>query len=155
MFGSSTISTIVEAKKLDGKWFAYYDNGRENSGFLVDEWIEILQENGIGEIIVNSIDKDGTLAGPDDNQLEVFVKIKVPFVYSGGIKTKEHIKKIKKYFKEVDGIALSSALHYNHIRLSDIKMITILDYDSGNIKSLSNAKFLNINHRITRNKKKF
>ena len=122
MFGSSTISTIVEAKKLDGKWFAYYDNGRENSGFLVDEWIEILQENGIGEIIVNSIDKDGTLAGPDDKLIRsICKKIKVPFVYSGGIKTKEHIKKIKKYFKEVDGIALSSALHYNHIRLSDIK----------------------------------
>jgi len=121
-FGSSTISTLIEAKKLQDKWYAYYDNGRENSGFLIKEWLEILQENGIGEITINSIDKDGTLSGPDEKLIKsIYKKIKVPFIYSGGIKSQEHINKIKRYFKAVDGIALSSALHYNHIKLQNIK----------------------------------
>lgn len=121
-FGSSTIASTIEAKFYNNSWYAYYENGRENSGYLVEDWVDVLQDNGIGEIIINSVDKDGTLEGADDSLIGfISKKIKVPFVYSGGIKNLNHINKIKKYFTETDAIALSSALHYNHLNISTVK----------------------------------
>ena len=65
-FGSSTIVVAIEAiKSKDGKYYAYIDNGREPTGIEVVEWAKKIEELGAGEIVVTSVDRDGTGLGFD------------------------------------------------------------------------------------------
>ena len=122
-FGVSTIVGSMDVKKnWYGKEEVKIQSGTNKIPFSPEEWAMQLESQGAGEIIINSVDKDGTLEGADDRLVGFLVKkIKVPFVYSGGIKNLNHINKIKKYFTETDAIALSSALHYNHLNISTVK----------------------------------
>ena len=70
-FGSSTISINIEAKLNETKEYeAFYENGRTPSGFLVKNWIKIIQDIGVGEIVLTSVDHDGLGNGPDIQLLE-------------------------------------------------------------------------------------
>ena len=72
-FGSSTITIAIEAiKGLDGEYFAFTDNGRENSGLKAIEWAKEVERLGVGEIILTSVDNEGTGKGFDFDLLELF-----------------------------------------------------------------------------------
>ena len=84
------------------------------------EWIKILQEEGVGEIIVTSVDFGGTQKGFDIDLLKkIENKIKVPLV-SGGIGKIDHIKDLSK-FHCVTGTAIASIIHYNKFFFEKIK----------------------------------
>ncbi len=112
-FGSSTIVVSIEAKKIDNKNYnAFIDCGRDDSGIDVIDWINIAQDNGAGEILITSIDRDGCCSGYENNLLDRIEKIcRIPLIYSGGINSLDNMKKITK--QKVDAIAVGSALHYN------------------------------------------
>ena len=66
IFGSQCIVSSIEAKKVkDNKWEAYVDSGRERTGLDVIDWSQKVQQLGIGEILLTSVDKDGTESGLD------------------------------------------------------------------------------------------
>ena len=121
IFGSQAIVGSVEAKKISNKWIAFTDNGRTNTNMDVLEWIKILQEEGVGEIIVTSVDFEGTQKGFDLDLLKkIENQIKVPLIVSGGIGKIDHIKDLSKFYC-VTGTAIASIIHYNKFSLKKIK----------------------------------
>jgi cyclase len=122
IFGSQCIVASIEAKKIShGKWEAYTDNGREPTGLDVIEWVERLSELGVGEIMLTSIDKEGTKKGFDEDLISsMSSKIKVPLIICGGAGNYLHIEKVLSN-KNVDAVALASVLHYDLIEINTLK----------------------------------
>ena len=121
-FGSQCIVLSVEAKKIsDNQWEAYTHNGREKTGLKVKSWIKKAIDCGVGEVVLTSVDCDGTGSGFDYNLISDVKKIcKVPLVVSGGLGQIHHLKKVMTLGK-IDAIASARALHYNELSISNIK----------------------------------
>jgi cyclase len=114
-FGSSTISIAIEAiKKENDEYFAFTDNGRENSGLKAIEWAQEVEQLGVGEIILTSVDNEGTGLGFDLKLLELFDCIDLPLVYHGGIGNIESGVNVCKKF-DIQGISIASGFHYKLI----------------------------------------
>jgi cyclase len=120
-FGSQCIVGSVVAKKISSKkWECYIENGREPTGVDVMEWIKKLQELGIGELMITSVDQEGTKRGFDIELCEEIANIsKVPVIISGGAGSNHDIVQISKY--NIDGVAIASLLHYDLTNIKDIK----------------------------------
>lgn len=88
VFGSQCIVLSIVAKKVsDDKWEAYIDNGREPTGKDVVAWAREVERLGAGEIMLTSIDKDGTKRGFDiELNQAVSQAVSIPLISSGGIK---------------------------------------------------------------------
>ena len=123
-FGSQCIILSVEAKKIaEKKWEAYTHTGREKTGINVIEWIKKSIQLGVGEVLVTSIDCDGTSEGFD---YELASKISdictVPFIVSGGLGSLEHVKKLVNTCR-FDAVASGTALHYKKLKINSLKKI--------------------------------
>ena len=117
-FGSSTIVITIEAIKQPGKediYYAYTDNGREHTGLEVSEWAAKVEELGAGEIVITSVDNEGTGLGFDLQLTEKISQlVNIPIVAHGGCGKISDISSAAKKTK-VNAVALSSILHYNVI----------------------------------------
>ena len=120
--GSSSVVLSVAAKKISGDWFAFIRNGRENSGKKVRDWILEACSLGAGEVLVTSIDNEGTYKGIDiELQNEIAkLNIKQPITLSGGIGSANDIIEIKKNIN-LSGICIASLFHYEKISFKEIK----------------------------------
>jgi cyclase len=116
-FGSSTIVVAIEAiKQTNGCYLAYTDNGREYTGVEVLSWAKRVEELGAGEIILTSVDKEGTGMGFDiDLVRSVADAVSVPVIAHGGAGNKEHILEVIRG-GHANAVALSSVLHYDFIK---------------------------------------
>ena len=122
-FGSSTIVVSIETRKnRENIWEVYTHNGRDETGINLKDWLKKIQQFKCGEILVTSIDNEGTKKGFDIDLLSFLEKEKIqtPLIFCGGCGSIEHIKKIKKILKK-DAIAISSILHYNLSTIKEIK----------------------------------
>lgn len=120
IFGSQCIVGSIEAKNKGGSWEAYIDNGREKTGKDVIDWATSLEQLGAGEIIITSVDRDGTQQGFDIELVkEISNVITIPLIVSGGAGSLLHIEELCKMTK-FHGVAVGSMLHY---RKSDIRSI--------------------------------
>ena len=83
----------VDAKKTsEGKWQIFTHGGRENTGIDVIDFSKQAEENGAGEILLTSMDRDGTKAGYDIDLLkQVTSKVKIPVIASGGVGNLDHL----------------------------------------------------------------
>ncbi|NBY13408.1 MAG: imidazole glycerol phosphate synthase subunit HisF [Betaproteobacteria bacterium] len=121
-FGSQAMVLSIEAKQVaPGKWEAYTDNGRERTGLDVLEWICRGVDLGAGEILLTSVDREGTRKGFDiDLVRQVSAAVPVPVIASGGMGGIEH-------FIEAatagcaDAVSMADVLHYNRIPLEAIR----------------------------------
>jgi cyclase len=122
IYGSQCIIGSIEAKsKGINKWEAYIDNGREETGVDVIEWVQKLEELGAGELLITSIDKEGTKKGFDIELIEKISKlVSIPVIASGGAGNISHIKDVANK-TEVSAVAIASLLQYDICRISDIK----------------------------------
>ena len=121
-FGSQCIVSSIEAKFIkDGKWEVYIDNGRESTGKDVVEWAKYVEELGAGEIMLTSIDKEGTKKGFDiELYKEVVNKVSIPIIASGCMgKSTDAVKLLKD--ADIDAIASASVLHYKIESIKEIK----------------------------------
>ncbi len=93
MFGSQCIVLSVEAKETgDGSWEAFTDNGRERTGKDVLDWVGEAEDLGIGEILLTSVDREGTKKGFDLALFEqVHGRVKVPVIACGGAGGTDHV----------------------------------------------------------------
>jgi imidazole glycerol-phosphate synthase subunit HisF len=126
IFGSQCIVSSIEAKSIKGgKWEVYTDNGREPTGKDVIEWAKHVEELGAGEIMLTSIDQEGTKKGFDVNLYQSVVRsVSIPVIASGGMgKSDDAVKLIK--HANVDAIAIASVLHYKIESVQDIKNILL------------------------------
>ena len=122
IYGSQCIVGSIEAKsKGDGKWEAYMDNGREPSGLDVIEWAVELERLGAGELMITSIDQEGTKKGFEIDLIKKITDlVSIPVIASGGAGKVEHIEQLVEN-TDVSGIALASILHYKLDTISSIK----------------------------------
>jgi cyclase len=122
IYGSQCIVGSIEAKyKGDGKWEAYMDNGREPSGLDVIEWAVELEKLGVGELMITSIDQEGTKKGFEIDLIKKITElVSIPVIASGGAGKLEHIEQLVEQ-TEVSGIALASVLHYKLNTIESIK----------------------------------
>lgn len=120
-FGSQCIVLSVEAKKRgEGKWEAYTDGGREKTGVDVLEWIARGIELGVGEILLTSIDKDGTKTGYDLDLVRAVAAISpVPVIAHGGAGNADDILVAKN--AGADAVSASSIYHYNLTTIPEVK----------------------------------
>ena len=100
-FGSQCIVVAIDAKKNQNKWEVFTHGGRNNSRIDVLEYAKQMEENGAGELLVTSMDRDGTQVGYDiDLMSEISSKVNIPVIASGGVGNLDHL---------VDGIKLGKA----------------------------------------------
>ena len=120
-FGSSTIVVAIEAiKESNGQYLAYTDNGREYTGVEVEEWAKKVEELGAGEVVITSVDKEGTGEGFDiELTKKIASSLSIPVVAHGGPGKTEHITSIFKE-TEIDGVSLASILHYEFIKKNEL-----------------------------------
>lgn len=120
VYGSQCIVLSVEAKKNDGRWEAYTDGGREHTGVDALEWISRGIELGAGEILLTSIDKDGTRSGYDLELIAEAVKrSRVPVVAHGGAGSPADV--VAAATHNPAAVSISSLFHYGLSGVSDIR----------------------------------
>lgn len=117
IFGSSTITITIEAiKQPDSKYLAYTDNGREYTGVEVLQWAKRVESLGAGEILLTSVDKDGTGKGFDIELIKTVSRnVSIPIIASGGAGKNEDLLEAFT-IAGADAVALGSLLHYNYIQ---------------------------------------
>jgi cyclase len=127
IFGSSTIISSIEAKKIDhNKWEPYTNCGREKSGLNLIDWIKKVQNDGCGEIILTSIDNEGTENGFDIDLLKsTYDIIYKPIILCGGCGSVEDIKYIKENFDDCS-VSIASILHYKKTTIKNLKNKLVL-----------------------------
>lgn len=113
-FGSSTIVVAIEAiRQKNGNYLAYTDNGREETKKDVISWAKEAEARGAGEIIITSVDKEGTGEGFDVELIQYICNaVKVPVVAHGGAGNIEDIINLIKT-TTVSGISIASIFHYD------------------------------------------
>jgi len=138
MYGRSTIVISIEAiRQTDGSYMAFTDNGRNQTGSEVVAWAKKVEELGAGEILLTSVDKEGTGEGIDHNLISKVCKsVNIPVVAHGGIGRPKDVEKVASELS-VSGVAISSILHYQAINFSD-KNANF--EDEGNIEFLKNTR---------------
>ena len=119
-FGSQCLVLSAEAKKQNEGYEVFTDCGRESTGVKLNEWVEEAVERGVGEILITSIDRDGTMKGVDEVLMSCIPQtLDVPIIYSGGFSGASCLANCK--WANVDGIAIGASLHFNHQEISDVK----------------------------------
>lgn len=121
-FGSQCMVLFVQAKKSgDSRWEVYTEGGREKTGRDALEWVQEALSYGIGEILLTSIDRDGTKSGYDLDLCRAVASIaQVPVIADGGAGSPEDVCSVLE--TGVDAAAISSLLHYKENSIADIKI---------------------------------
>ena len=121
-FGAQAMVLSIEAKtKTGGGWEAMTDNGREHTGLDVVAWAQEAVSLGAGEILLTSIDREGTQRGFDIDLVKaVSQAVPVPVIASGGAGNLEHISDAVN-LGAADAVAVANMLHYNKTAVQDIK----------------------------------
>ena len=111
----------IDAKKEGEGYFAFTHGGRNNSGKDAIEWAVEAEALGAGEILLNSIDRDGTRMGYDLELTEaISSRVKIPVIASGGAGTLQQLLEGVVNGK-ADAVLLASLLHYGEYTIADIK----------------------------------
>lgn len=120
-YGSQCMVLGVEAKRVaDGRWEAYTDNGRERTGRDVVAWVRQAVELGAGEVLLTSVDQEGTRKGFDLPLLrEVCAAVSVPVIASGGFGQSGDASAAAA--AGASAIAVADALHWKRMGLGQIK----------------------------------
>ena len=125
-FGSQCIVVAVDAKKVSqpgepNRWEIFTHGGRKGTGIDALEWVARMDEYGAGEILLTSMDRDGTKQG-FDNELtrQVSESVKIPVIASGGVGTLQHMADGVLKGK-ADAVLAASIFHFGEFRISQVK----------------------------------
>jgi cyclase len=125
-FGSQCIVVAVDAKRVSapgdaGRWEIFTHGGRKPTGIDVLEWVEKMDSYGAGEILLTSMDRDGTRIGFDnDLTRQVSRAVKVPVIASGGVGNLQHLAD-GILEGEADAVLAASIFHFGEFRISEAK----------------------------------
>ena len=177
-FGSQCVVISIQVRKSlrFNTWDVMIESGREKSSLELPRWIEEVQERGAGEIIITSVDNDGTGIGADlDLIKEVSRYVSIPMIFGGGISSTKDVIDVINVNKNISGVAIGWALHNKKLHVKEVKdcikslnfpmryrsnkesvfkkkeiRISIIDYSMGNIRSLYNClKKISINVEVS------
>ncbi|MBE9097851.1 imidazole glycerol phosphate synthase subunit HisF [Vacuolonema iberomarrocanum] len=124
-FGAQCIVVAIDARRRDNSqnpgWDVYVRGGRDNTGLDALEWAADVAERGAGEILLTSMDADGTQAGYDlELTRAIAQRVGIPVIASGGAGTCDHIYQALTEGK-AEAALLASLLHYGQLTVSEIK----------------------------------
>lgn len=120
-FGSQCIVVAIDAKKIGSSWRVYIKGGREDTGIDVIEWAKKAAELGAGEILLTSMDKDGTKSGFDIELTRlVSESVNIPVIASGGAGKMSDFKDVLTIGK-ADAALAASLFHFGKIKIADLK----------------------------------
>lgn len=120
-FGSQAIVGSVVARRHRYSWEAFVDNGKHRSNKDAIQWAIELEDVGVGEIMITSIDNDGRQKGFDTDLVAAITNaVKIPVIASGGAGSSDDLIDLYRSTK-CDAIAIASILHYNSESIKDIK----------------------------------
>lgn len=127
-FGSQAMVLSIEAKQVGPtKWEAYTDNGREKTGLDVIDWVKRGVDLGAGEVLITSVDREGTRAGFDIDLLNSISScIPVPLIASGGMGSIEHFTNAATQGL-ADAVAMADVLHYGRMTIGDIRSAALAE----------------------------
>ena len=121
ILGSQSVVVHIEAKRNGNIWECYSDGGRIPSGKDAVSWSKEVEKLGAGEVMVSSVDTDGTKKGFDLELLrEIRKQIKIPLIAASGAGSKEDILKVILEAKP-NAVAISTILHYGTETINEIK----------------------------------
>lgn len=119
-YGSQAVTLQLDAKRKGGGYEAYCDGGRQSTGREILGWAREAVERGSGQILVTSIDNEGTFSGPDVDLVRLLAgSVSVPIIASGGIGTAEDVVAVAK--AGASAVAIAGALHYKRETIFSIK----------------------------------
>jgi imidazole glycerol-phosphate synthase subunit HisF len=120
-FGSQCMVLSIEAKSQgQGTWEAYTDCGRERSGLDAVDWARRSVELGAGEILITSIDREGTRKGFDLPLVKAIASaVSVPVIASGGYGETRHLAEVVS--QGADAVAIADALHYGRTTIPQLR----------------------------------
>jgi len=163
VFGAQCIVGSIQAKYKAGQWEAYIDNGREATGIDAIEWAKELVRLGVGELLVTSVDNEGTEKGYDTDLInKIMAQVSVPVIACGGAGSEDDV--LDCFNKtHCSAVSMASILHYDKTTIQSIKnkvapytdvrkvqsisipenkkrkQVSIIDYGAGNLKSVITA----------------
>jgi len=125
-FGSQCVVSSIEAKQIDKeKWEVYTDNGREKTGIDVVEWSKLCEKNGAGEILLTSVDREGTRKGCDIELIKAVTSVvNIPVIASGGIGAPSDILSVA-LDGNADAVAMADILHFGRAEFSEIRQVAL------------------------------
>ncbi|MDD5922708.1 MAG: imidazole glycerol phosphate synthase subunit HisF [Eubacteriales bacterium] len=122
LYGNQCVVLSVDIARVDGKFKVFAKGGRENTGLDALDWIRRGQENGAGEIVVNSIDTDGVKQGFDIEMLRAVEEIAdVPVIASGGAGSIQDFVDLFREIPDIDAGLAASIFHYGEVEIMDLK----------------------------------
>lgn len=120
-FGSQAVVAAVDVKQADNSWGVYIKGGTQAAGLDAMEWISETEQRGAGEILLTSMDRDGTKAGFDVELLSrVNSRVTIPVIASGGAGTIQHCIDAVQIGK-ADAVLAASIFHFKQIEIMDLK----------------------------------
>ena len=119
--GSQSVVVAIDVKRNNGSWTVWTKAGTESTGKDALLWADEVVQRGAGELLVTSMDRDGTTAGYDVELLRAISdRVSVPLVASGGAGSKEHLRD-GILLGHADAVLAASIFHYNKILISELK----------------------------------
>lgn len=121
-YGDQCVVLSVDIKRVDGVFRVFAKGGRENTGMEAISWIKKCVANGVGEVVVNSIDTDGVKNGFDLEMLEAVCNaVTVPVIASGGAGKKQDFVDLFNALPKVDAGLAASIFHFGEVKIPDLK----------------------------------
>lgn len=115
IYGASTLVVAIEVIKSEGQYLVFVDNGREYTGLSVVEWARKIESLGAGEILLTSVDKEGTGKGLDIELIElVKSEVSLPIIVHGGVGSKRDVIDALKT-PDIDAVCAASIFHYDAV----------------------------------------
>lgn len=127
-FGSQCMVLSVEAKQVGHeRWEVYTDNGRERTGLDVVEWVKRGVALGAGEVLLTSVDREGTRKGFDISLVgAVAAEVSVPLIASGGMGKPEDLVDVVRE-GGADAVAIADILHYKRLEVGVIRAVAMAE----------------------------
>jgi cyclase len=120
-FGSQCIVVAIDPKLVDGRWEVFINGGRVPTGREAVAWAREVESRGAGEILLTSMDRDGTKAGYNLELTQAVAEaVSIPVIASGGAGTPAHFCEALT-MGGADAALAASLFHYNEIRIGDLK----------------------------------
>lgn len=121
-FGSQCVVVAIDAKYIDNDFYVFINAGQKNTGLKLFDWVKQAEEFGAGEILLTSMDADGTQNGFDINMTKLAVdNVNIPVIASGGAGANvEHFVDVFKT-ANADAALAASIFHYNTLPVKELK----------------------------------
>lgn len=122
-FGSQSLVVAIDIKKVENEWYVFIKGGTESTGILAIDWAKKVEELGAGELLITSMNNDGSKNGfAIDITNAISEAVSIPVIASGGAGNAEHFVELFTQTEVSAGLA-ASIFHFNEVPISKLKNV--------------------------------